>query len=57
MHDDVLVAMSKNLEHLRDRALTLNTFDMTHDECLQLVAPPQHYELLRSAAEVANVRA
>lgn len=33
----------------------LHQFEMTHRECLQLVAPPEHIDLLISATEWANV--
>lgn len=39
------------------RMMQLQPFHMTHDECLHLVAPSFHHELLKMAASVADLRA
>ncbi len=57
MHDDVYHAMVTNLDVLRDRMLTLIPFDMTHRECLELIAPPEHLDILTGAAKYADIHA
>jgi hypothetical protein len=55
MHDDVYYAMTKQLEHKRDLFLRTLSFDMTHDECINLVAPSDHVDILKKASEYANI--
>jgi len=55
MHDDVLTAMNKQLEHKRDIMLRTLHFDMTHEECIQLIAPSDHIDILTKAAKYASV--
>lgn len=55
MHDDVFTAMSKQLERKRDLFLRTLEFDMTHEECINLVAPSHHIDILKKAAEYASV--
>lgn len=55
MHDDVYTAMIKELERKKDLFLRTLTFDMTHDECINLVAPPDHVDILKKATEFASV--
>jgi len=57
MHDIVLKEMQEQLEKKCGLYLRTIPFVMTHDECLQLVAPAAHHALLRTAAEVAMVSA
>jgi hypothetical protein len=56
MHDLVLSAMVKELHHKRDIFLRTLSFDMTHEECLHLVAPARHIEILTEASLFANVK-
>lgn len=37
------------------RMLQLQPFDMSHDECLHLLAPTYHHEILKTAATVAEL--
>lgn len=55
MHDDVFTAMLEELERKRNLFLRTLEFDMTHDECIQLVAPSHHVDILKKAAEYASV--
>lgn len=57
MHDVVLSAMEDTLKHKRDILLRTLDFQMTHQECMQLVAPAQHIDILTKAAEFANIHA
>lgn len=56
MHDLVLNAMERELLHKRDIFLRTLSFDMTHEECLHLVAPAEHVDILTKASEFANVK-
>jgi hypothetical protein len=56
MHDLVLSAMEAQLCHKRDVFLRTLSFDMTHEECLRLIAPPEHIDILTKASEFANVK-
>jgi hypothetical protein len=38
------------------RMLQLAHFDLTHRECLQLIAPPQHIDILFSVSDIADVQ-
>lgn len=42
-------------KHMLWRHRQANQFNMAHDECLELIAPPEHIELLKTASSVANV--
>ncbi len=57
MHKDVYVHMERSLDRLRARMVNLLTFDLTHDECLELVALPEHINILRHAAKYADINA
>lgn len=55
MHQEVLETMEERLKwHMRQR-LALVPFDLTHEECLDLVAPAGHVPILRDAAKYADV--
>lgn len=56
MHDAVLTAMKSRVDTFHWRMLQLQPFHLTHQECLDLVAPKHHHELLWTAAEVADVK-
>ena len=53
MHDEVRDLMVSNLEEKCKLMLRLKPFSMTHEECLRLVAPAQHVELLLEASKIA----
>lgn len=55
MHDQVFEAMDNMLDHRRDLMLRTLKFDMTHDECISLVAPSEDINLLKTASKVAQV--
>jgi hypothetical protein len=55
MHPQVLEDATKQLGVFRDRMVSLIPFQMTHDECLDLISPPSHHHILRTAAEVAEM--
>lgn len=57
MHDEVYNAMELSIFHRRDLMVGTLKFEMTHDECLQLVAPPGDIDLLKRAADVAQLSA
>jgi hypothetical protein len=54
--DRVFEAMDRNISNLFARQVGLLPFGMTHVECLQLVAPKEHHEVLTTAAKYANVK-
>lgn len=54
MHDEVRDLMASSLEEKCKLMLRLKPFSMTHEECLRLVAPAQHVELLLEASKIAN---
>jgi len=54
MHDEVRDAMVANLEEKCKLMLRLKPFSMTHEECLRLVAPRHHVDLLLEASKIAN---
>jgi hypothetical protein len=56
MHDIVHSAMLKELYRKRDIYLRTLHFDMTHEECIRLVAPPEHVDILTKAAEFADLK-
>lgn len=56
IHQDVVEHMEKQIAVMRDRMLALHPFSMTHEECLELVAPPEHHTILRDALSIAMVR-
>ena len=53
MHDEVRDAMVANLEEKCKLMLRLKPFSMTHEECLRLVAPRHHVDLLLEASKIA----
>lgn len=55
MRDDVVNDLKSRAYVFGDRFLQLQPMDMTHDECLHLVAPTYHHELLKTAATVASI--
>lgn len=57
MHDEVYNAMEEELDRKRHLMVSTLKFEMTHDECLQLVAPPGDIDLLKRAADVAELSA
>ncbi len=57
MHDVVEENMLKVLEEKRNLMLRTLSFEMTHEECLDLVADKNHHELLLTAAKIAKVSA
>lgn len=57
MHVDVYEAMVKVLEQKRDLMVRLIPFEMSHDECLELVAPSDHINILKQAAKYADIKA
>lgn len=54
MHDEVRDAMVANLEEKCKLMLRLKPFSMTHEECLRLVTPRHHVDLLLEASKIAN---
>lgn len=54
MHDEVRDLMASNLKGKCELMLRLKPFSMTHEECLRLVAPAQHVELLLEASKIAR---
>ena len=54
MHDEVRDLMVSNLEEKCKLMLRLKPFSMTHEECLRLVAPRHHVDLLLEASKIAN---
>lgn len=57
MHEDVLAAMEKELESKFALMKRLIPFQMTHEECITLVAPREHIPILTQAAKYANISA
>jgi hypothetical protein len=57
MHEDVLDQMLGILATKKDLMLRLVPFDMTHDECINLVAPSEHIPMLKEAAKIADINA
>jgi hypothetical protein len=57
MHHTVLNNMSGRLTHLKARMVGLIPFDLTHSECIHLVAPSEHISILTEAAKVADISA
>lgn len=53
MHDEVRDLMVSNLEEKCKLMLRLKPFSMTHEECLRLVAPRHHVDLLLEASKIA----
>lgn len=56
MHDIVFSNMEARLAEKRDIMLRTLSFEMTHAECMQLIAPPDHIDILTKAAKFADVR-
>ena len=54
MHDEVRDLMVSNLEEKCKLMLRLKPFSMTHEECLRLVTPRHHVDLLLEASKIAN---
>jgi hypothetical protein len=52
-----LSSLTYSIGILKVRHRTLYPISLTHDELLELFAPPEHWELLRTAADIAEVRA
>ena len=57
MHSDVYRHMEERLDALKERMINLIPFDMTHLECLDLVADPEHIPILRDASKYASITA
>lgn len=57
MHPLVVTAAKQAVHTMLWRHLQLNEFTMTHDECLRLVAPPEHFEVLKTASQYVDVEA
>ena len=55
MSDDVYGAMCSRLDVLRSRMVGLLEFNLTHDECIQLVAPAAHVPMLKEVAHFADI--
>lgn len=55
--EKVLEGMTKNITVLHERMLNLIPWSMTHVECLELIAPPEHIDTLRNAAKYADISA
>jgi hypothetical protein len=53
--DKVLADLMSRSEIMMHRMLQLAHFDMTHRECLQLIAPPEHIDILSSVSDIADV--
>lgn len=53
--DKVVTQLRSQVEVMLYRHLQLHPFDMTHDECLRLIAPSEHIEILKSVAQYADV--
>jgi hypothetical protein len=49
--------MKNNVETLHRRFKPLNRISFSHDEFLALFAPPEHWEILKTASEVAAINA
>lgn len=56
MHSDVLIEMSKRIEVYKNRMVDLIPFEMTHQECIRLIAPSEHISMLIEAAKVADIK-
>ena len=56
MHTDVFNKMVEVLDRKRDAMVHLIPFDMTHDECIRLVAPSEHIDILKLASKVADIK-
>jgi hypothetical protein len=52
-----LSSLTYSIGILKARHQTLYPISLTHDELLELFAPPEHWELLRTAADIAEVKA
>lgn len=57
MHDDVLAKMVEHLQEKLALMMRLVPFNITHEECINLVAPSEHIPILTQAAQVANINA
>ena len=57
MHNDVMENMVSNLNSMKDRMINLVPFDLTHDECIELVAEADHIPILKGAAKYAELKA
>lgn len=57
MHDNVYSEMIKQLERKRDIYLRTLPFEMTHEECIRLIAPREHISILTEAAKFADINA
>jgi hypothetical protein len=53
--DKVLADLMQRSEVMMHRMLQLAHFDLTHRECLQLIAPPEHIDILCSVSDIADV--
>ncbi len=56
MHDDVYSKMVEVLDQKRDLMVRLIPFEMSHEECIHLIAPSEHIPLLISAAKYADIK-
>lgn len=57
MHQQVLDAMGNRLTSFKDRMVGQIPFDLTHYECIRLIAPSDHIQILTDAAKYADIRA
>lgn len=55
MHGEVQDLMMSNLKEKCELMLRLKPFSMTHEECLSLVAPRHHVDLLLEVSKIANI--
>jgi hypothetical protein len=52
-----MTVLRQGITLLRERHLSLHNLGFTHAEFLELFAPPEHWEILNTASEVASVDA
>lgn len=55
MHDDVYKAMEERLNDMKNKMVSLIPFDMSHEECIHLIAPSEHIDILTTAAKFADI--
>lgn len=56
MHEEVHNCMLFKLEEKLELMVRLIPFSMTHEECIRLVAPAEHVEILTNASKYADIK-
>jgi hypothetical protein len=56
MHASVLEAMADRLDAYKIRMVDLIPFDLTHYECIRLIAPSDHIPILTEASKYADIK-